>query len=306
LFLPSCVPLTASAHRLAAPALMLLSGCSMYVGASFGVLLFDYIPPAGVAWLRIAVSALILVVLVRPGRRAWTGRPMALAGMFGLVTALMNICFYEAIARLPLGTAVAIEFLGPIAVVAAQARSARGWVSLLAAAGGVVLIADVQLAAQPLGVVFALLAAGFWAGYVVLGKVVAVRANSLDSLAVGWVISAVVTAPLVIVIVRGWTAPDALGRVVWMVAALAVLSSVVPYALDQLMLRMVGRARFALLLALLPVSAVLIGLLALAQVPTRTELIGIALVVVALASTDREKESAPARPSPQGGGAEGS
>ena len=114
---------------------------------------------------------------------------MVLAGMFGIVTALMNICFYEAIARLPLGTAVAIEFLGPTAVVALESRSTRGVVSMVAALLGVVLIADVQLVPQPLGIMFALLAAGFWAGYVVLGKAVAVRANSLESLSVGWVIA---------------------------------------------------------------------------------------------------------------------
>ena len=85
---------------------------------------------------------------------------MALAGMFGIVTALMNICFYESIARLPLGTAVAIEFLGPIAVVAFEFRSARGVASLIAALLGVILIAGVQLAAQPPGIMFALLAAG--------------------------------------------------------------------------------------------------------------------------------------------------
>ncbi len=285
-------------HPLAAPALMVLSGCTMYVGASLGVLLFEYIPPAGVAWLRVAASALILVALIRPGRQAWTGRPMVLAGMFGIVTALMNISFYEAIARLPLGTAVAIEFLGPIAVVAAESRSARGWVSLLAALAGVVLIADVQFASQPLGIAFALAAAAFWAGYVVLGKVVAQSGNSLDSLAVGWAISAVVTAPLAIVIVRGWHSPDGLGRVVWLVPALvlglAVLSSVIPYALDQMMLRMVGRARFALLLALLPVSAVLVGFAALGQVPTGPELVGIALVVAGVIISDRDKDQAPA------------
>jgi inner membrane transporter RhtA len=267
---------------------MLLSGCSMYVGASFGVLLFDYIPPAGVAWLRLAGSALVLTALVRPRRAAWTGRPMVLAGIFGIVTALMNISFYESIARLPLGTAVAIEFLGPIAVVAFESRSTRGVVSLLAALLGVVLIADVQLVAQPLGIMFALLAAGFWAGYVVLGKAVAVRANSLESLAVGWVIATLVTAPLLILIVTRWEPPDSIHRVVLMVVALAVLSSVIPYVLDQLVLRMVGRASFALLLALLPTTAVLVGFLVLNQVPTTPEVLGIALVVVALVISDHD------------------
>jgi inner membrane transporter RhtA len=270
---------------------MILSGTSMYVGASFGVLLFDTIPPAGVAWLRVAVSALILVALVRPGRAAWTGRPMLLAGGFGVVTALMNISFYESVARLPLGTAVAIEFLGPIAVVAYESRSVRGVASLLAAAAGVALIADVQLAAQPLGVAFALLAAAFWAGYVVLGKTVASQGNSLSSLAVGWTIAAVVTSPLLVVVLQGRT-PESVTRVAWMVLALAVLSSVLPYLLDQLVLRMVGRGRFALLLALLPVAAVFAGFLMLEQVPSGAELVGIALVVVALIVSDHAREPA--------------
>ena len=240
----------------------------MYVGASLGVLLFDYIPPAGVAWLRLAGSALVLTALVRPRRAAWTGRPMVLAGMFGIVTALMNIFFYESIARLPLGPQ-SRSILGPIAVVAFESRSTRGVVSLLAALLGVVLIADVQLVAQPLGIMFALVAAGFWAGYVVLGKAVAVRANSLESLAVGWVIATLVTAPLLILIVTRWKPPDSIHRVVLMVAALAVLSSVIPYVLDQLVLRMVGRASFALLLALLPTTAVIVGFLVLGQVPRR-------------------------------------
>lgn len=281
-------------HALAAPALMLLSGCSMYVGATFGVLLFDSISPAGVAWLRVAVSAVILVAIIRPARSAWTGRPMLLAGMFGLVTALMHLCFYEAISRLPLGTAVAIEFIGPIAVVAYESRSVRGLVSLLIAVLGIGLIADVQLVAEPLGIALALSAAAFWAGYVVLGKRVASRGNSMDSLAVGWTISALLTSPLLIVIVYQWKPAESIGRLGLMVLALAVLSSVIPYALDQLVLRMVGRSSFALLLALLPVSAVVVGFLGLRQVPSTPELVGIACVIVPLLIRDRTDETSTA------------
>ena len=121
----------------------------------------------------------------------------------------------------------------------------------------------------------------------VLGKAVAVRANSLESLAVGWVIATLVTAPLLILIVTQWKPPDSIHRVVLMVAALAVLSSVIPYVLDQLVLGMVGRASFALLLALLPTTAVLVGFLVLGQVPSALEVLGIALVVIALVIRDR-------------------
>lgn len=283
----------------AAPLLMVLSGTSMYVGASFGVLLFDSIPPAGVAWLRVAVSALVLVAFVRPPAPAWRGRPLVLAAMFGVVTALMNVCFYESVARLPLGTAVAIEFLGPIAVVAAESRSARGVSALLAAIAGVALIADVQFAAEPLGIAFALLAAAFWAGYVLLGKAVSDAAGtdpkaSLHSLAVGWTAAALLTSPLLISVSHA-DAVDPLPRVAGMVLALAVLSSVVPYLLDQRVLRLVGRGHFALLLAILPASAVLAGLVMLGQMPTRPELFGIALVILALTVSDHRQTHPPPR-----------
>jgi inner membrane transporter RhtA len=273
--------------RLTAPLMVLASGCSMYGGATVGVLLFDYLPPAGVAWLRVAASAVVLVVLIRPGRAAWSGRALVLAGLFGIVTALMNVCFYEAINHLPLGNAVAIEFLGPIAVIAYESRTARGFLALLLALSGVVLIADVQVAAHGIGVVFALAAAALWAGYILLGKVVAARPRPLDSLAVGSVIAALTTAPALFLIVGQWSHSSAVARVVLLALVLAVLSSVIPYGLDQFVLRMVGRARFALLLSLLPVAAVLVGLAVLAQVPSATEVVGIGLVVLAVAIQER-------------------
>ena len=269
--------------RLSAPLIMLVSGFSMYGGATVGVLLFEHLPPAVVAWLRVAASALVLLALFRPGRAAWSGRALALAGMFGITTALMNVCFYEAINRLPLGTAVAIEFLGPIAVVAYESRSARALLALVAALAGVVLIADVQLAAHGIGVVFALGAAGLWAGYILLGKTVATRSRPLDSLAVGSVIAALTTAPVLLLLVNHWNQSAQPARVVLLALALAVLSSVIPYGLDQFVLRMVGRARFALLLSLLPVAAVLVGLVGLAQVPSAKEFVGIGLIVLAVA-----------------------
>lgn len=285
---------------------MILSGTSMYVGASLGVLLFDRIAPAGVAWLRVVVSALVLVALVRPPKAAWQGRNLMRAGAFGVVTALMNVSFYEAVARLPLGTAVAIEFLGPIAVVAAESRSVRSVAALVAAIAGVALIADVQLAAQPAGIAFALLAAVLWAAYVVLGKAVSDAAGSeprqaRHALAVGWTVAAVVTSPLLVSVLHA-DAPDSLPRVAGLVLALAVLSSVVPYVLDQQVLRLVGRGRFALLLALLPASAVFAGLVMLGQLPSHAELAGIGLVVVALVVSDHPQEPRSAPPSRRRGG----
>jgi inner membrane transporter RhtA len=257
----------------------------MYVGAALAVGLFDKASPAGVAWLRLAGAAAVLAVWRlaaawsgRP-RRRWSGRRVALAGAFGLVTAGMNIVFYEAIARLPLGTAVAIEFAGPVLVAALGSRGRRDWLALGLVVVGVGLIADVRLEGSPVGVAFALAAALAWAGYIVLGTRVARAAGSagegIDGLAVGFVVATVVLSPLALTVGPIAASPWLLGSAL----ALGVLSSVVPYVLDQVVLRRVGRARFALLLALLPLTATLVGLVGLAQVPAPLEAVGIAAVV---------------------------
>lgn len=266
-----------------APALFVLGGISLYLGAAMGVFLFDTVDPAGVAWLRTLGAAIVLLAWRRPSPAAWRGRRLLLAGLFGTVTASMNVVFYEAIARIPLGTAVAIEFLGPIAVAALGSRRPRDVVALLMVTAGVALMADVQLTASPAGLAFTLAAAALWAGYIVLGKRVSDGGSGLDDLAVGLTVAAVLLSPLALSTGPVWTSPSLIGLGI----GVGVLSSVVPYVLDQVVLRRVGRARFALLLALLPVTAAVIGLVVLRQVPQPPEVVGIALVVVAVASAGR-------------------
>jgi inner membrane transporter RhtA len=236
-----------------------------------------------VAWLRAAAAAVALLVWRRPWRTRWTRRTIIAAGGFGIVTVAMNVAFFEAIARIPLGTAVAIEFLGPVAVAALGSRRARDLVAVVLAAGGVALCAGVQAGADAVGVGFALLAAALWAGYILLGKRVADAGAGLDSLAVGMTIAAVVlAAPLL----AGQLVDDASVLAdprTWLLgAAVGVLSTAVPYGLDQVVLTRIGRARFALLLALLPATAAIVGAVALAQRPTVAEAVGIALVMAAL------------------------
>ena len=153
-----------AADRLLPPGLMIVGATSMYLGAAVAVGLFDAIEPAGVAWLRIAGAAVVLVLWVRPGRAAWHWRRLRLASAFGLMTAAMNIAFYEALDHLPLGSAVALEFLGPIAVVVAGSRTRRDLVALVFAVVGVMLIADVRWSGTAWGVILALTAATCWAG----------------------------------------------------------------------------------------------------------------------------------------------
>ncbi|MCB1296718.1 MAG: EamA family transporter, partial [Gordonia sp.] len=115
---------------------MIVGATSMYLGAAVAVGLFDAMEPAGVAWLRIAGAAVVLVLWVRPGPAAWHWRRLRLASAFGLMTAAMNIAFYEALDHLPLGSAVALEFLGPIAVAVAGSRTRRDLVALVFAVVG--------------------------------------------------------------------------------------------------------------------------------------------------------------------------
>ena len=282
-----------AADRLLPPGLMIVGATSMYLGAAVAVGLFDAIEPAGVAWLRIAGAAVVLVLWVRPGRAAWHWRRLRLASAFGLMTAAMNIAFYEALDHLPLGSAVALEFLGPIAVVVAGSRTRRDLVALVFAVVGVMLIADVRWSGTAWGVILALTAATCWAGYIVLGKKVAQRGSGVEDLATGFVMAALLTSPLIWLVWRGidWDAPGwqtgGDGASIWAVLCLGLAvgaaSSAVPYGLDQVVLRRIGAGRFALLMALLPVTAVVIGFLALGQVPHSWEIAGIVCVAVAVA-----------------------
>ncbi|WP_232666129.1 EamA family transporter [Pseudonocardia sp. TRM90224] len=225
---------------------------------------------------------MVLIAWRRPPLAAWNWCRLARATAFGMATACMNIAFYEAIARLPLGTAVAIEFCGPVAVAAVASRRPRDVAAVALAAFGVLLIADVRWSDSYTGVVWALVAAALWAAYIVLGKKVATAGNGLDDMAVGFGVAAVVLSPLLLIGGVDGLAALADPQVLLIALGVGLLSSVVPYVLDQIVLRRVGQARFAVLLALLPATATVVGLAVLAQIPTVAEAVGIAAVVLAV------------------------
>lgn len=271
--------------RVPAPLVFLSSGFTQYYGAALAVGLFAVMPAVTVAWLRILISAVVLLLWRRPWRQPWTGRDLAASAVFGVVLAAMNVSFYLAIDHLPLGTAVAIEFIGPVAVAAVTGRSWRDRLGIGFAALGVVLLAGVTLSdgwnSQILiGLVAILGSAAAWAGYIVLGRRIASTRDGIDSLAVGMAAGAVFFAPLC----AWWSGPavSTPGRAA-SVLGIAVLSSVIPYALEQVVLRKVSAARFAILLALLPVTAGITGAVALGQMPQVTEVIGMLLVSAAIA-----------------------
>ncbi len=266
-----------------------------YLGPAFAVLLFARVEPLGVAWLRIASAAAIFALWRRPWRalaRADGDARRVVVGL-ALVFAAMNVCFYVAIDRLPLGTVAAIEFLPVIALAALGARSARNALALALAVGGVYLLADVQLAGEPVGVAFAFANAAFFAVYIVLAHRLA-RTTSigrLDGLAAAMLVAAVIVTP-----VAGASAAPALLDPVAIAAGVGVgvTSSVIPYVFDQLAMARLSRATYSLMVSLLPATATVIGIVVLAQVPAPVEAAGVGLVVAAMA-VHRERP-APARP----------
>lgn len=236
------------------------------------------------------VAALVLLAWRRPWRMTWTRRDLALTAAFGTVLALMNVTFYVAIAHLPLGTAVAIEFVGPVAVAAVTGSGWRDRVGIAVAAAGVVLLAGVTLQLggpdARTGLVAILAAAACWAAYILLGRRVASTGDGVSRLAVAMSAGALVLAP-----VLAPAGAPVLGSwgLVGAVVGVALLSSVVPYALDQVILRRVSAATFAVLLALLPATAAVVGAVVLRQWPHPLDLVGLALVSVAIALTSRRR-----------------
>jgi len=295
--------------RIPAPLLFLTAGASQYLGAAIAVGLYPLMPPHTVAWLRSVVAALVLLVLVQPWRRqVWTWRTAGQSAIFGVVLMTMNMLFYIAIEHLPLGAAVAIEFAGPVAVAAWGGRSLRQRIAIALAALGVLAISVLGLdwADAPsqgnlvLGIVCAMAAGTAWAGYMVIGGRIVAERDGLSSLAVGTGAAAVLFAPLA----APWAGPALQTEVLVVVIAVGVLSSVVPYALDQVTLKRLGTATFALLNALLPASATVIALIVLRQVPSLWELIGLIAISVAVALAGRRARATASvkqeRPSPPG------
>jgi inner membrane transporter RhtA len=296
-------PVARAVGRLPPTSFFLTSAVFHYLGPSLAVLLFAHVAALGVAWLRIASAAVVFAVWRRPWRIfADTSNSQRLVFLaLGLVLAAMNSLFYLAIARVPLATVGAIEFLGTVILAAAGARTRRNVLALVLAVGGVAVLTSVSLAGEPLGLVFAFANCAGFMIYVVLGHRIAnptADANStadsisttgataglplsgIDQLGIAMLIAAVAATPLGIVPAAGaFTHPAWL---CWGIGV-GVSSSVIPYVTDQLAMARLPRATFSLMLALLPAAAVVIGLLVLGQVPTPRDLAGIALVIVGVA-----------------------
>jgi inner membrane transporter RhtA len=278
-------------------AYFLVSAVFHYLGPAFAVLLFAHVATLGVAWLRIASAALIFAVWRRPWRAfakgSWTQRRVLFA--LGITLGAMNATFYLAIARLPLGTVGGIEFLGPILLAALGTRTLRNGCALVLAVVGSWLLTDVRLAGEPLGLVFAFANCVLFMLYVTLGHRIAQDggATGIDRLGAAMLIALLVVSPV------GFAdAAPAFTQPLLLLAGVGVgvCSSVIPYVTDQLALARLSRATFALMLALLPAFASVIGVVVLRQIPTPIEVVGVALIIGGVALRREDDPSLPRLP----------
>jgi inner membrane transporter RhtA len=279
---------SASLARIPPEVFFIFSASAQYIGAVIAVQLFDDAPPASVAWFRVIGAAVVLICFSAPrlirGDR-WHRDELVAAAIFGTAVAFMNLTFYLAIDRLDLGKGVAIEFIGPICVAAWQTRTKRNAAALLFAAVGVVVLSGLEFSNQPLGLLYIFLASAMWATYIVIGAKVARLDRGVSGLGVGLLIGALVIAPFG---VRGsmtiLTTPWLLGACL----VVGIFSNAIGYGIEQSILRRIPVRRFSVLLALLPVTALVFGFLFLHQSPSLIDLGGIALVLTGVVVQQRD------------------
>jgi inner membrane transporter RhtA len=255
-----------------------------YLGPAFAVLLFPHVGVLGMAWLRIATAALVFAPLTRPwtvfARADRSTRLLLLA--FGACLAVMNCSFYLALDRLPISLVAAIEFVGTIGVALVGLRSPRNLAALAVAVTGTLLLIDVKWSDDPIGLFWAFVNGALFVAYIVLGHRVA-RAGASDGIAG---LGAAMAVAFLVVLPVGFTdALPAFSAPPLLIAAIGVgiCSSVIPYICDQLAMSRLPRSSFALMLSLLPVTATLIGIIVLRQIPSLSDCLGIALVVAGVA-----------------------
>jgi len=275
-------PVGARTRVAAAPpeAYFVVSAIFHYLGPAFAVLLFARVDVLGVAWLRIASAAVVFAVWRRPWRKVRAAGRLLL--VWGAVLAVMNSAFYMAIDRLPLGTVAAIEFLPVIVLAALGTRTRRNVAALALAVPGVYLLTDVALEGSALGVAFAFANSALFAAYIVVSHRAAQRGDvpGIDLLGSAMLVAAVVATPI-----GAWAAVPAFGDPIAIAAGVGVgvSSSVIPYVTDQLAMARMARSTYALMVALLPAVATVIGVVVLAQLPSVVEAIGVALVILGVA-----------------------
>ncbi|MGO4587370.1 EamA family transporter [Paenarthrobacter sp. 2TAF44] len=270
---------------------------SIQLGSALSLGLMPTLGPLGTAWLRLSMGALILLALARPPLKTLRLRDAPVVVGLGVATAVMSVTFLVAMERIPMGTAVAIEFLGPLTVAALRGHGVRSLILPATALAGVVLLTEPWAGhVDLLGVGFAVMGAVGWAIYILLTQRVGDRFNGIGALALTIPIAAVAAAPFGL--------PQAIGHITWetvaVAAALAVLIPVLPYILEMFALRRMTHTAFGTLLAMEPAIGVLLGAIVLRQLPSMLQLAGLLLVIVAGAAAQRggRRQQQPVVPAP--------
>jgi inner membrane transporter RhtA len=282
-------PAVATSGRTFPPeSLFLISAIAQYTGATIAVNLFDEARPATVAWFRVIGAAIALLIASRVFRqrstRPWTRSEVRTAAVLGVATAFMNLFFFLAIDRLPLGKGVTIEFLGPIAVAAVRTKSRRNAGALLLAVAGVALLSGLEIDGDLVGIAFILAASAMWAAYIVIATKVARLDRGLEGLGLGLVFGAFAIAPFGL---GGAGDVVSTPRLLVLCLLVGVFSNAIGYGIDQYVLRRMSMRRFSVMLALLPVVALIMGALFLHQRPEAFDLVGVALVLGGVIAQER-------------------
>jgi inner membrane transporter RhtA len=259
---------------------LMASGSMLCVqaGLALSLGLIDQIGVEGAAWLRLSWAGVLLVLIVRPRPSAFTKKTFLTCVVLGVVTAAVTLLFMAAIARIPLGTASALEFLGPLGVAVAQGRG-RGRVAWpgLAAVGVLLLTQPWAEAVDPVGVAYALGAAVCWGCYILLTQRVGDGVEGVNGLAVSMGVAAIFST----VVVGPEVIPRVTPEILLIGVGLATLLPVIPFTLEMMALRRLTTAAFGTLMSIEPAFAMVIGYLVLSQAPDGAGVVGIVLVVVA-------------------------
>jgi inner membrane transporter RhtA len=261
----------------------LASMICVQLGLAASVGLFDDVGPEGAACLRLTWAGLLFLVILRPRRSTFSSRGLKTAVALGVATAGVTMCFMAAIDRLPLGTASALEFLGPLGVAVARGQGSTKLWPAIAAVGIVLLTEPWHGTADPVGVAFALAAAVCWAAYIVLTQRVGDEVKGLNGLAISMPVAGLIS----IAVAGPSLQSDLTPQILLAGLGLAILLPVIPFALEMLALRRLTTTAFGTLMSLEPAIALVVGLFVLSQTPGLVPAVGLLFVVAAGVGAER-------------------
>ena len=275
-------------NRIPAVWLVISGIISVQFGAAIAKDLFQLIPPTAMVWLRLITSAVILLIMARPRLRGQVRRDWLIVLGFGVSLMTMNWAIYQSFARIPLGIAVTIEFLGPLAVAVISSRRLMDLLWVLLAGAGVALLGVSKATLSPAGIAFALLAGLAWACYILLSAQTGRYWSGISGLAVASLVGAIfLAAPAILEAGASLLEP----RVLLLGLAVGLLSSVIPYSFELIALRRIPPRVFGILMSLEPAAAALAAILLLAEFLTPLQWVAMACVVVASVGATRSRES---------------